>query len=166
VLLQIAISVLLLVWLALSLSGQVSTRAERALGSTVLGPYLPRWRLFAPDPVDRDYHVFTRAINGDAAVSTWILLASPEPRRAWHAVIRPGRRHNKALLDVCTATARAAREQPHERLHSAWPYRFLLQCARDRHPGAAAVQFLILSAQTFDREPRYALGLLSDVHSV
>lgn len=87
-------------WLLLSAACQISSPFERWLRRRDVLSLIPRWCFFAPRPAMHDFHLLYRDRDRDGAVSPWRMVPSCAPPRLLSAVWNPGRRHNKALIDV------------------------------------------------------------------
>lgn len=90
----------LAVWWIVSALCQAHWPVERWLRARDLFSLIPHWHFFAPRPGQQDYYLLFRDRTRDGLVSPWREVAYSQTARGVSVFWNPGRRHNKALVDV------------------------------------------------------------------
>jgi hypothetical protein len=164
---------LLICWFIFSVANQ-HPMARRWIPSAIRSLFmLPSLSLFAPEPIDVDYHLLWRDIATNGTVDSWreLNMNSVSPLRAlWN----PSGRDFSALIQVTSqlsllanASESACRTGQHVILVSL-PYLFLLNAvaAQPRSTGAADRQFMIVETRGFGADRQLRLGMLSEIHAL
>jgi hypothetical protein len=161
------------IWLALSIANQIPFARKRLTSTLNSFGLLPAFSLFAPEPVDVDYHLVWRDLTSEGTYGDWqeLIFAPSTPGRAlWN----PGGRDLSALIQVvsdlsilASAFAPSCRSGHRLTLVSR-PYLFLLNAvvAQTAGPGAVARQFMVVETSGFGATRRVALGISSEIHAL
>src|SRR5262249_37642559 len=87
------------IWLALSIANQVPITRNRLTATLNSFGVLPAFSLFAPEPVDVDYHLVWRDLTSEGTYGDWReLIFAPSTRG--RAVWNPGGRDLSAMIQV------------------------------------------------------------------
>jgi hypothetical protein len=154
---------LLLTWFGLTVAQQFR-KQPRWLGSVDPGHSLfPVSTYFAPNPAAEDVHLLVRHRLVDGTTSPWREYPVIRPRSVRQMVWHPGRRAEKALLDLSSDLTSVVREERREEfVQTSIPYLTLLSIVSRRCPapeGAERVQFQLVASPGREgtEEPRSLL---------
>ncbi|WP_433431389.1 hypothetical protein [Nonomuraea sp. CA-141351] len=87
-------------WFVVTLFSQHPRRRRDRLRALVPGGLVPDWRLFAPEPVQRDYVLVHRTVEADGGETPWRVTA-PISGRSWRQFVWfPQRRAEKAIHEI------------------------------------------------------------------
>ncbi len=95
-----ALAAVLAAWWIISAICQAHSPVERWLRARDLLSLIPHWHFFAPRPGQQDYYLLFRDRTRDGVISPWREVTSSQTSRGVSVLWNPGRRHNKALVDV------------------------------------------------------------------
>ncbi|MBL1100258.1 hypothetical protein [Streptomyces coffeae] len=161
---------LLLSWFGLTVAQQFKKRPRLLDAVDPANVTLPISTFFAPNPGSNDTHLLTRNRLADGSMSEWAEHAMTQARSSRHMVWHPGRRGEKALLDIVTDLTAVLREERRvEYVQMTVPYLSLLnfvthQCAHV--PNATQVQFLLVSSAGCDEDEEPTTLLASALHGI
>ena len=144
-------------WAAISVLSQHPYRLFDAVSRGCgLGPLVPDWRFFAPEPARHDNHLLVRVRDRDGVVSPWRVVHEFKRRSGWQLLWFPTHRHEKAVFDVCSGLQQKMMESG-EDITTSQPYAllrgFVAHAVRSRFPGDLApqgFQFVLLRAAGHD----------------
>jgi len=169
---------LLLTWFSVSTLCQIPRRFEKweagraeqwVRAHDVLG-FVPRWHFFAPVPTTDDLHLLYRDRLPDGQVTPWHEIGPRRPTKWLGAVWHPGRRQNKALIDVTLELVKSgfSLNRDTDRIQLTLPYIATLNfvCSLPRDHCAHATQFLIMRSKGADENPDHHVLFLSAMHPV
>jgi hypothetical protein len=152
-------------WVVISAGSQHAQRSfDRLRRLDPLGIFIPNWRFFAPEPAQHDFHVLYRVLTEDGG-SAWEDPFPIAPRKLRHVVWFPGRRREKALVDVVTQLMHVA-GRPGFDMAETTPYRIIrdvvAEQVRQRYRGSTlplGFQFTLVRFTGHDEsgEPEYVL---------
>lgn len=162
----------LVVWFVVIVANQVGAIRGRFPRLTKL-KILPFMSLFAPEPVDIDYHVVWRDIDGEGTLGPWHELPFEPVRLPWRAFSNPWLRDRTTLLEVVqdlmllSDATSSSRMGPRLALVS-FPYLFLLHVVtrQPREATSAARQFIVIETSGFDDTRRVELCVASEAHAL
>ncbi|MEU8824759.1 hypothetical protein [Streptomyces sp. NPDC048636] len=161
---------LLLSWFGLTVAQQFKKRPRFLNTLDPANVSLPISTFFAPNPGSTDTHLLMRNRLADGSVSEWTEQPMTQTRAARQMVWHPGRRSEKAMLDIVTNLTAVLREERRvEYVQMTVPYLSLLNfvthhCAHV--PDAAQVQFLLVSSAGCDEDEEPTTLLASAFHDI
>ncbi len=161
---------LLLTWFGLTVAQQFR-RQPRWLGPVDPGHSLfPVSTYFAPNPAAEDIHLLVRYRLADGTTSPWREYPVIRPRSLRQMVWHPGRRAEKALLDLSSDLTSVLREERREEfVQTSIPYLTLLSVVSRRCPAperAERVQFQLVASPGRERTEEPHSLLVSAFHAL
>jgi hypothetical protein len=176
-----SLAILLLSWFSVSVLCQIprnvekweATRAEQWVRAHDVFGFIPRWPFFAPSPATDDFHLLYRDRLSDGRITRWCEVRPCTPPKWIGSVWNPGRRHNKALIDVTLEIAKASlilsrdtANRDTAEIQLTLPYIATLNfvCSLPRDYCAHATQFLIMRSKGADEDPDHHVIFLSTMH--
>ncbi|WP_252395896.1 hypothetical protein [Streptantibioticus parmotrematis] len=155
---------MLLIWFGFTVAQQFRKQPQW-LGAVDPGHALfPVSTYFAPNPAAEDIHLLVRHQLTDGATTPWREYPVIQRRSLRQMVWHPGRRAEKALLDLSSDLTSVLRgERREEFVQTSIPYLTLLSVVSHRCPapeGAERVQFQLVASPGRERteEPRSILA--------
>ncbi|WP_432037469.1 hypothetical protein [Streptomyces cucumeris] len=161
---------LLLSWFGLTVAQQFKKRPRLLDTVDPANVTLPISTFFAPNPGSNDTHLLIRNRLADGGVSVWTEQAMTQVRSVRQMVWHPGRRGEKALLDIVTDLTAVLREERRvEYVQMTVPYLSLLNFVThqgEHVPDAVQVQFLLVSSAGCDEGEEPTTLLASAFHDI
>ncbi|SNS20902.1 hypothetical protein SAMN06893096_102512 [Geodermatophilus pulveris] len=169
--LTVAVIVVLAGWFAVSVVGQVDSRALDWLKARDHFSLIPRWTFFAPKPGTTDYHLVYQSSTDGRALTEWREEQLADTRTVLGAVWNPSKRNKKALCDAVRAMGRMAREVGEE---NTWQVQYSISyiavlsylSGLPHPPSATQIRFMVLESDGFFPEWEPRLLFLSAVHAL
>jgi hypothetical protein len=170
------LAILLLSWFTISVVCQIPrhlakwtpTRAETWVRAHDVFGLIPRWHFFAPIPATDDLHLLYRDRLSDGHITRWCEVAPLMPPKWIGSVWNPGRRQNKALIDVTLELVKAGLSLNRDaaQIQLTLPYIATLNfvCGLPRDRRAEATQFLIMRSKGADKDTKHHVIFLSTMH--
>jgi hypothetical protein len=170
------LAILLLSWFSVSVVCQIprnvekweASRAEQWVRAHDVFGFIPRWHFFAPVPATDDLHLLYRDRLSDGRITRWCEVRPRTPPKWIGSVWNPGRRQNKALIDVTLEIVRASLSLNRDtaQIQLTLPYIATLNfvCSLPRDYCAEATQFLIMRSKPVDENPDHDVIFLSTMH--
>ncbi|MFE7720345.1 hypothetical protein ACFU44_15030 [Nocardia rhizosphaerihabitans] len=170
------LAILLLTWFAVSALCQIprdvekweAGRAEQWVRAHDVLGLVPRWHFFAPSPATDDLHLLYRDRWADGQLAPWREIGPRRPAKWLGAVWHPGRRQNKALIDITLELLQAglSLNGDTERIQTTLPYIAMLNfvCSLPRDHCAHATQFLVMRSKGADENPDHQVLFVSAMH--
>ena len=163
------VAVVLGTYLGLSILSHLPLPWVRSLNLRDRLAIIPHWTFFAPTPGTSDFHLLARDRLAGGGFSAWKEVATGGlPRTPLAFLWYPGKRPNKALLDLTTTLLKVARaaDGRQEEVYLSIPYLMLLHTvsALPPSPLCAGRQFLL--AKTDGRGAPPEVLFVSNVHEV
>jgi hypothetical protein len=149
----------------------------RTVVATANASYLlPRYRFFAPEPVDADFHITYRDLHADGSRSSWQEVDFPRPTEAgalrmlWNPFVRDHGTMLQCIREICILGDTVVPVSPMglRIISVSFPYLFLLhQVMRLKSdPQVEGRQLLIVETTGSGGARRLSLGISSEVHRV
>jgi hypothetical protein len=153
-------------WWAVSVFSQLKNPTVTKLKSKDIFHLLPNWRLFAPVPSRRDYHLEYRYKDDATALTRWKRMNVLSLRNPWQAVWNPRKRLRKAFNTSVRRIARCQRLYGYHAASKSLAYLHLLNYLEHHafRRNARLLQFRIISAQDYDPSVSTRLVFLSSWH--
>ncbi|MQY31218.1 hypothetical protein [Nocardia aurantia] len=174
----VLLAILLLTWFSVSVACQIprslekwdAGRIEQWVRARDVPGFVPRWNFFAPNPATDDLHLLYRDRLPDGQLTPWREITPLRPAKWLGAVWHPGRRQNKALIDITLELVKTglSLDGDTDRIQTTLPYIATLNfvSTRPRAHAANATQFLLLRSKGADENPDHRMLLLSAMHPV
>ncbi|GEM32916.1 hypothetical protein NN3_39230 [Nocardia neocaledoniensis NBRC 108232] len=172
----VLVAAALLTWFLVSVICQIPRNLERWEAGTmqqwfrardVLG-LLPRWHFFAPVPATDNLHLLYRDRMADGQLAPWREIGPRRPAKCVGALWHPGRRQNKALIDITLELLQAglSLDGDADRIQTTLPYIALLNfvCSLPRDHRPYATQFLVMRSKGSDENPEHQVLFVSAMH--
>jgi hypothetical protein len=184
-----AVVVLLAAWFALTVANQLQrpngrppapheVRLPWPLRLAVAGAgslqLLPRYRFFAPDPLDIDFHIVYRDVRAAGPRSAWQEVPFPRPRHTslLRPLWNPSHRDHVAVLDsvrtICLLADAVVPACPlgTQIIAASFPYLFVLhQVMRmGAEAGVVGRQLMVVETTGSGAQRSLNLGIASEVH--
>jgi hypothetical protein len=168
---SVVVIVLLAGWFALTVAERWPKTRNRLTKALRAWDVLPALTLFAPEPIDLDFHLVYRDVGSNGALGDWreVPLAVGGP---WQFLWNPTLRDHDMLFSAVVNIIRLNSElvpqcrSANRILLVSWPYLLLLQIVmqEERSESSVARQFMIVKTSGFGADRRVALGLASEIH--
>jgi hypothetical protein len=140
--LSMGILILLGLWLAVSLLGNLSS-FER-LRRWDFFSLIPQWKFFSPNPATRDFVFLYRLQLTNESLTNWIEVPLDSSRAWWNFIWNPGKRQRKAFFDLASELSVVIKDGEMEVAQLSIPYLALLNFISGRYPYCRGVQFLLM----------------------
>jgi hypothetical protein len=153
-------------WGLISLLNQFRHPATAGIRRHDLFRLTPSWRLFAPVPARRDYHLEYRLMTSAAEVTHWQrVILSPE-RRTWRFLWNPKKRPRKAFYSAVKRITRGVRSGQTDVSNSMSYLQILHLLQHSELAGKSRrLQFRIISAQDYARDQKRRIVFISSWHA-
>ncbi|MET9211664.1 MULTISPECIES: hypothetical protein [unclassified Nocardia] len=170
------LAILLLTWFAISVICQIprsvakweAGRLEHWFRAHDVLGLLPRWHFFAPSPATDDLHLLYRDLSVDGQLAPWREISPRKPAKWLGAVWHPGRRQNKAMIDITLELLKdgLSLNGDTDRIQTTLSYIAMLNfvCSLPRDRRAHATQFLIMRSKGSDDNPDHQVLFVSAMH--
>jgi hypothetical protein len=164
--------IVLAVWFGLSVVNQVEGPLRRALRAVNAFYLLPRYTLFAPDPVDVDFHIAHRDLQDDGSWSAWreTGLVTGRPHVLVATFWNPVHRVYAAMNQLASAITHlgvnvAASGLGLGVIAVSFPYLFVLHHVMCAAPlTGSRRQFMIVETTGAGEDRSVRIGILSEPH--